>query len=304
MKNVLKILAFIAGGLLALSALAIVAVYAISTYLSSKSYAVPDARLAVPIPSTAAAVERGRYLVRVVGACEDCHGPDLGGKRVDIEAAIATVHGSNLTAGQGGIQPNYTDADFVRAIRYGVKPNGDGILVMPSEDYNRFNDADLGAIIAYLKTVPPVDRAKGRTEVPLPGRILLVAGLIPTPGIDRIDVQAAPPEPVLAGPTEEHGAYLANISCVGCHGKSFSGGAVPGSGPGDPKARNLTPGGNLGRWSEQQFIATLRSGKTPEGADLNPLRMPWPVFSKMTDDDLRALYAYFKAQPTRADEQP
>lgn len=304
MKTLLKILGWITGGLLALLALAIVAVYALSTYQTSKTYAVPEARLTVPIPTDAASIERGRYLVRVVGACEDCHGPDLGGKRVDIDAAVATVHGSNLTAGQGGIQPGYTDADFVRAIRYGVKPGGAGILVMPSEDYNRFNDADLGAIIAYLKTVPPVDRAKGQTEVPLLGRVLLVAGLIPTPGIDRIDVQAARPEPVPAGPTAEHGAYLANISCVGCHGKSFSGGAVPGAGPSDPKARNLTPGGNLGRWNEAQFIATLRSGKTPEGADLNPLRMPWPVFAKMTDDDLRALYAYFKTLPARADEQP
>jgi mono/diheme cytochrome c family protein len=254
MRTVPRILALIAGGLLTLIALAIAAVYAISAYQTSKTYALPDARLAVPVSTDAAAIERGRYLVR--------------------------------------------------AIRYGAKPSSAAILVMPSEDHNRLNDADLGAVISYLRTVPRVDRAKGTPEVPLLGRVLLVAGLIPTPGIHRIDLEAARLEPVPAGPTAEHGAYLANISCVGCHGKSFSGGAMPGAGPSDPKARNLAPGGNLGRWSEEQFIATLRTGKTPEGAGLNPLSMPWPVFSRMTDDDLKAPYAYFRTLPARADEQP
>ncbi len=304
MKSKAKILGVFIGGLIGLLALGLIAVFAISAIQTGKTYAIQAEKLDVSVPSDAASIERGRYLVRVVGACEDCHGPDLGGKRVDIDAAVATVHGSNLTAGAGGVQATYTDADFVRAIRYGVKPDGSGILVMPSEDFNRFSDADLGAIIAYLKTVSPVNRQKGAPQLPLLGRFLLAAGLIPSPSIDRIDVNAARPSAVAMGATPEYGGYLANISCVGCHARNFSGGAVPGAGPDDPKAKNLTPGGNLGRWTEAQFIETLRTGKTPEGLGLNPLRMPWPVFSKMSDSDLQALYAYFKSLPAKADETP
>lgn len=89
MKSKAKIPVVFVGGLIGLLALGLIAVFAISAIQSGKTYAIQAEKLDVSVPSDATSIERGRYLVRVVGACEDCHGPDLGGKRVDIDAAYA-----------------------------------------------------------------------------------------------------------------------------------------------------------------------------------------------------------------------
>jgi len=73
--------------------------------------------------------------------------------------------------------------------------------------------------------------------------------------------------------------------------QEFFGQCRPGAGPDDPKAKNLTPSGNQGRRTETQFFETIGGGKLPEQLGLKPLRMPWPVFSKMADGDLKALNA-------------
>jgi hypothetical protein len=85
-------------------------------------------------------------------------GPDGAGK-----AMIAP----NITSGPGGATAAYTDADWNRTIRHGVKPNGNPLFVMPREDFARLTDADTVAIIAYAKSLPPVAGAPMETNVPL-----------------------------------------------------------------------------------------------------------------------------------------
>jgi len=94
------------------------------------------------------------------------------------------------------------------------------------------------------------------------------------------------------------GKYLA-VTCTGCHGQGFGGGKIPGVGPKWPAASNLTPGGNLGHWSQEQFVAVLRIGRTPEGRQLDPRYMPWPQLGMMTDAELSALWDYLRAVPAR-----
>ena len=110
----------------------------------------------------------------------------------------------------------------------------------------------------------------------------------------RINHTLAPAQPVPAGVTVAHGAYVANM-CIGCHGEKLSGGKIPGGPPDWPAAANLTPGEGsaMGRYPDAaQFVAMMRSGKRPDGSVIKV--MPFESISKMDDVDLPALYAYLK----------
>src|SRR3954466_2866302 len=96
--------------------------YTASAAMLSKTYAVPST--AVALPTDAAAVERGKHLVHAVGACATCHDDDLGGKVYAEMGPVGIVAGRNLTRGRGGIGATFSDADWVRAIRYGVRHDG------------------------------------------------------------------------------------------------------------------------------------------------------------------------------------
>ena len=88
-------------------------------------------------------------------------------------------------------------------------------------------------------------------------------------------------------------------SCSLCHGDALSGGSVPGDEGDAPPAPNLTPGGLLGRWSEADFINTLRTGVTPGSRSLDSENMPWKFFAKMTDDELKAIWLYLQSLPAK-----
>src|SRR6185436_3298983 len=111
----------------------------------------------VAIPADPVAIARGKYLAEKVAVCTECHGADLGGKVVEDDAAMGRLVASNLTRGRGGLPADYADQDFVRVLTHGVKRDGHSVVFMPVVDY-RFTEDDLGAIIAYVKSVPPVDR--------------------------------------------------------------------------------------------------------------------------------------------------
>ena len=94
--------------------------------------------------------------------------------------------------------------------------------------------------------------------------------------------------------TVEYGMYLA-ITCAECHGPNLNG--MPFGPPGQTvPTPNLTPGGELSAWSEEDFIMVMRSGMTPEGTVLDS-EMPWMYFGQMTDDELKALWMYLQALP-------
>ena len=101
---------------------------------------------------------------------------------------------SNLTAGKGGVGGSYSDTDFVRAIRHGVRPDGTPLVLMPAEYYNKYNDEDLGAIIAYIKSLPPVDNELPETMAGPLARlfVLLEPSLLPAQLIDH-DASRPPP---------------------------------------------------------------------------------------------------------------
>lgn len=193
------------------------------------------------LPTGAAALERGRYVYTTRG-CIDCHGTDGAGHTLVDEGGL-TIAGPHIGPGAGSVTVRYQIADWVRAVRHGVAPGGRPLLVMPSLDYNRLTDADLGALVAYLKQLPPVDRPAGGAAVlrlPLPMRALYGLGVIPD-AASLIDHHLPPEPPVAEGATAAHGRYVAQM-CAGCHGAGFGGGKVPGGPPSWPAAANLKIG--------------------------------------------------------------
>ena len=241
----------------------------------------------------AAARERGAYLYASRG-CVDCHGAN-GAGRVFVDNGSLRIKGPAIHTGPGSVTLAYKPEDWDRALRHGVKPNGTPAMIMPSEDYNRFTDADLVALVAYARTLPPAGGGAAEITLPLPVRALYGAGAIQD-AADKIDHSLPVQQPVTEGVTLEHGQYVANM-CKGCHGAELAGGKVPGGPPDWPPAAKLTRGeGNaMDRYaSADSMIAMFRSGKRADGSAVQV--MPFESLAKMSDTDLRALHLYLKSR--------
>lgn len=261
----------------------------------ARSVAVPAALLAVaPDP---ARIEQGRYLFNTRG-CADCHGADGAGKTVIDDGAMLVVS-PNISSGENSVTRNYRAVDWVRTVRHGVKPDGTPVLIMPSEDYNRLTDADMAAMLSFLMQLPPVPGRAAMVRMPLPAKALYGLGALKD-AAEKIDHNLPPSTPVAAEVSVAHGAYVAN-TCIGCHGPHLAGGKIAGAPPSWPVTANLTPGKGsvMPRYtSPELFMATMRSGKRPDGSAISEV-MPFGSFKQMNDTDLRALYVYLKTLPPR-----
>jgi cytochrome c553 len=252
---------------------------------------------AVAIPTDAASLERGQYLYKSRG-CAECHGADGAGKVVFDNGGFR-VKSPHITAGDGSVTATYKPEDWVRAIRHGVKPSGEPLLIMPSEDYARLTDADVGAIIGYVGSLPPVAGTAAELKVPLMVRFLYAAGMIKD-AAEKIDHELPPAQPFASDDQIAHGAYVA-AACQGCHNESLSGGPVSGGPPNWPSAANLTPGSEsvLPRYPNAEALAAMfRSGKRPDGTAVNDA-MPFPMLKEISDDDVNALYAFLNTLPAK-----
>jgi len=217
------------------------------------------------------------------------------------DPAIGKVIASNLTTGKGGVGGDYTDAGWVKAIRHGVRMDGTPLLFMPSVEFYFLSDEDLGAVIAYIKSAPPMDNVLPRSSVsPLGTLVMMVPGVTFTPA-EWIPHEAPRPVPPPVGITPEYGEYLTQ-SCKVCHGLTMSGGKIPAFPASWPPALNLTwgEGSALPSWSEEDFVNALRTGETPGGMQLRKAYMPWTSYRYMNDDELRAVWVYLKSLPSKA----
>lgn len=292
MKKVLKVFGYLLLGLIAVLAIAFVVIRLKSNSLLERRHAVTVAAPWLPVDVDAPA--RGRHLAETRG-CADCHGHDFGGAKVVDDSAMGRLYGPNLTRGRGGLPPDFNDSDWAKAIRHGIGKDGHSLFLMPSTDYARFTVADLGDLIAYLKSVPAVDRDRVPILVGPVARALLIAGKIKL-AADEIDHADLKPEVVTPAITVDYGRYIAT-GCTGCHGANLSGGKIDIGPPDWPPAANLTPHatGRLAKWTEADFLATLRTAKRPDGTELSPV-MP-RAFGQMNDTELKAVWAYLQTLP-------
>ena len=298
MRPRLRALAATAGSVAGVVALATCAVYASALERLTRQHdSVHDA---VAVRSDAAALDRGQHLVEAVAACTSCHGADLSGKQMANDPWLGRLWSSNLTSGRGGIG-DWSDADLVRAVRHGVKRDGRPVLMMPSQYFYHLSDEDLGAVIAYLRSLPPVDRETPGFRLGIASAFIIVSGQVPD--LVPAELLAEAPERLSSptpGATPEYGAYLVETSgCKVCHHEDLSGGRHPLSLPEEPAPSDLSSGSRLAHWAEGEFLDALRTGVTPEGDRIDEAWMPWPAIGRMSDVELRAIYRYLRTLPAR-----
>jgi len=289
MNKILRWIGIIVGGLVGLLVVAFAVLYVYSGQLLNRVYTFPEETL--PVPTDQAAIERGSHVVNTITFCTDCHGANLGGQIMEEDPMVGILVAPNLTSGQGGVAATFSDADFVRAIRHGVDQEGKPLIIMPAADFYYLSDADLGAIIAYIRSVPPVDNNLPEVSLGPLGRVFIVLEpfVLPATLIDHTGPRPPAPEP---GVTAEYGAYLA-FNCRTCHGPDMAG-LPPDLGGGN----NLTPGGNVGGWTAEEFIQTIRTRVTPEGREIDAELAPlFRTIGNMSDDELTAIYLYIQSLP-------
>ena len=308
MKTVAKALAWLMAALMAIVGVTAIRFYG---FLPSRR---PAARMAAP--RTLEAVERGRYLASSVAACMTCHSeidesrpgdaivPGRLGSGRDfgvLEGMPGRMRAPNLTSSAAGLG-HWTDGEIVRAIREGISRDGRPLFpFMPFPVYGRhLGEEDALAIVAYLRTLPPIGGTPAPTEVAFP--VSMFARAVPAPV--RKDPGPLPQEPLARGRR-----LLELASCGECHdtfdrrhqplpGMHLAGGMafqVPGRGT--VYATNLTPdiGTGLGRQSEEALLRAIKAGVGHDGRILYV--MPWTGYSGLSDQDARAMVAALRALP-------
>jgi mono/diheme cytochrome c family protein len=247
---------------------------------------------------------RGRYLVNGIGECFACHGPSdpkrpgcppVAGKEGSGEAGRYVA--ANLTPDRETGVGDWTDDMLARAIREGVGHDGRLLdpTVMPYEFYQAISDEDLASIIVYLRSIPAIGN-------PLPAPTSTNHVVAPF----AIPIDAPVPMPDLSTPVKR-GAYLVQLgACQWCHtlrdqqtrhtlpGLEFAGGDLINPNPfGQASSANITPDpSGINYYDEVFFLRVIHTGKV--GArKLNPV-MPWWFFGHMSDDDLKAIFAYLR----------
>ncbi len=254
-----------------------------------------------------AQVERGRYLVENLADCFTCHsemdwkapqplpGRKGSGAPFPLKSIPFPVYSPNLSSDPETGIGRWTDEQLGRAIREGIGRDGRVLFpVMPYMGYRAMSDKDVAAVIAYLRTIPPVKKANVTPTVP-----------------DEVRKQLPHPPP-LARPVPEpdgansvkRGAYLASIAgCFDCHTPfnemqpmvelAFSGGQLMEGPWGSVTTANLTPDpSGLSAHNAKSFIQVIRTGHSGKRA-LNTL-MPWPRFRNLTDQDLSAIFDFLQ----------
>jgi mono/diheme cytochrome c family protein len=278
MRTLVKWLAIGAGSIAILLVLAVATLYAVSSYKLGKRHDVSPQELAV-MPDSAA-IAYGARLATILG-CHGCHGADLEGRIMFNQRFIARVVAPNLTEVRGV----YSDRDFVRMLRHGVRPDGrSAIPAMPSPSYTYLTDEDLAAIIAYVRSVPPTGEVNfPSTRMGLLVRFALVTGALSMPA-DIIDHARPPQATVDPEDLEGFGWYLSHAVCTECHGSDLRG----------SDGFLTTP--NLAiamAYTGEQFREFLRTGVALGGREIQGMSpLARDRYASFTDHEIDALHAY------------
>ncbi|HTE46780.1 MAG TPA: cytochrome c [Gemmatimonadaceae bacterium] len=297
MRVWLKRIGYVFGAVVALVVIAVSAVYGMSEMRFRRTYSVPMATVAVSDDS--ATLARGQHITTAISGCTECHGQGLGGGVMVDAAPLGRLVAPNLTPGDGGLGAILTPEIIERALRHGVGPDGRALRVMPAQDFQYMSDEDTRAVVSYVRHLAPVNNVLAPTNLMLLPRALMLANKMPLLPAEEIG-ESQKSMSVPFGPTVEYGDYLSLISgCRGCHGPQLSGGKIAAGDPSWGPAVNLTRAGNLGKWTEAEFVKTIRTGVRPDGIALKS-PMPWKRLRNMTDDELHAIWLYLQSVPPRA----
>ena len=284
LKKVLKWTGIVLGSLALLTVIVYVIVYVKTEASINKTYAVNTQKLTIPDDS--ASYIAGRHVAEIRG-CIGCHGADLATGEVfaDEHSPIGILQASNITSGKGGIQ--YTDQDWIRALRHGVGKDGKPLWFMPSHEICGLSNQDIANVICYVKKQPPVDRVTPPKSLKPLGRVLTFVGEFPLLSAEKIDHNAVYVDEVKPAVNANYGKYLA-VTCTGCHTHTYKGAAA--HSPEQPPIPDISSTGKLGKWTQDGFVSLFHTGKTPESRVLSKY-MPIKSFT-YSDDELKAIYQY------------
>jgi hypothetical protein len=292
--------------------LAVVLVVAISLTIGWRPFLGPRTRALTDrkFEATPERLARGRYLANAVSGCIFCHSKHdwkaPGGPEVESKVAAGavfplvglpgTVVASNLTPDPTTGAGSWSDDQLARAIREGIGHDGRTLFpLMPYEHFRTMSDEDLASVVVYLRSLRPVQNLLPKTQIAFPVNFLIRS--VPQPIT----------EPVAAGNSADpakRGEYLVEMAgCSDCHTPQERGQPKPGldfaggfelQGPfGTVTSSNITPDpSGISYYDENLFVQAMRTGRV--GArSLNPI-MPWPMLRNMTDEDLKAVFAYLR----------
>lgn len=310
---------------LALSMLATTALMAV--YFSACNNTKTD----VPVADNSAdsakkVIERGKYLAHHVAGCIDCHserdwtkfsGPVIagtegkGGELFDfklLDALPGTLYARNITPDSATGIGAWTDDELLRAMTHGINKKGDTLFpLMPYVNLNHLAKADLLSIIAYIRTLKPVSNSVLARELMIP-----ISVAYPAPALQpSVDSNMAPP----VSDKVKYGQYLvAMADCGTCHtpfvkgqpdfSRSLGGGNTFNvQGIFKVTSANITPDSatGIGTWTEDAFVEKFRNNSSDANVNRDPGKMnsimPWSLYGKMEENDLRAIYAYLRTVP-------
>jgi mono/diheme cytochrome c family protein len=262
-----------------------------------------------------AAVQRGAYLAAAAG-CDQCHTDKNGGGQPyaggrALKTAYGVIPTPNITRDRKTGIGGWSLADFTRAMRWGAAPDDTHYLpVFPFPYYAGLTDADLSDLKAFLDSLPAVSRPNpaGPDSIALIGRAQAAAAVALTPHEEPFR-----PDPA-RNAVWNRGAYLvATVGrCGDCHtqrdpaGRPEASRFLGGSDGrfGGHKAPNITPGGDIGKWSDDEILTLLTEGQTP-GFDFVGGDMAEIVGNtkRLTDADRKALVTYLHTVPPVASEK-
>ncbi len=277
--------------------------------VAAKTVAEPAKQPPPPPPSAAPdpkLIERGTYIARAAG-CAACHtgftakGPDFenpfaGG--LEVPDTIGTWRTPNITQSKNSGIGNWTDAQILDAVREGVRPDGSQLYpIMPYLLYNRLTDDDGKALVAYLRTIKPIDRVVEPNKLHMP----------------KIPAPKPPNAPDPVDDPVKHGEYLASLMlCEHCHmtpgpmgplPDKFAGGlafTVPMLGTGTVFSSNISPDPDtgIGKYTEDQLAQTIKTMMRPDNRPIQgPMMMMQAGWSQLDDKDIHAVAAFIKQVP-------
>jgi hypothetical protein len=292
------------GALMVLLAIAITATVGWRPFLGPKTRPLTNRTF----ERTQQRIERGRYIATALSGCVYCHSPhdwDAPGQSIDMARLGAggilpfgglpgRVVGPNLTPDPETGAGRWTDDQLARAIREGVSHDGRALFpMMPYQHYQNMTDEDLASVVVYFRSLPPIRNALPPTEIIFPVKYLIRS--VPQPVTHPV------PEPDRSDRVK-YGAHLVDqAGCTDCHtpqdrgqplpGMDFAGG-FPFSGPwGTVASANITPDPTgISYYDETLFLDMMRTGQV-RARKLSPV-MPVMIYKNLTDDDLKAMFAY------------
>jgi mono/diheme cytochrome c family protein len=237
------------------------------------------------VADAAALRAHGERLTHVLG-CTSCHGARLEGAQFDPEMKqYGPIYASNLSL----LVPHYSDEQIDAIVRRGAHPTRKAVWVMPSHIFQHLSDADLKALIAYMRSVPQTGKPTPPPQFSAEDRKEIAAGQYKAE--TRLVREAAAQLPADLGPRLALGRYIAQVTCAECHGPRLAGQA---GGPPDLVA--------AGAYTRAEFDRLIAEGIPTGNRKLSPMMsgVARVRFSHLTGHERDALYAYLKARAEQA----